>query len=99
LSLGSIQLLDIVGLGVMACNFDAAAPEGSPIPPGEGIDINLNELFSKHVEQFSSWGSERTGSTLAFVVAVEELSEAELKRLHARYLELVRRGERSAPEQ
>jgi low affinity Fe/Cu permease len=32
------------------------------------------------------------------MVIVEELSETELRRLHARYLELVRRGERPSPE-
>jgi low affinity Fe/Cu permease len=31
------------------------------------------------------------------IVAVEELSEDELRRLHARYLELARRGERPSP--
>jgi low affinity Fe/Cu permease len=31
------------------------------------------------------------------MVAIEELSEAELRRLHARYLELVRRGDRPSP--
>lgn len=30
-------------------------------------------------------------------IAVEELSEAELRRLHARYLELARRGQRPPP--
>ena len=31
------------------------------------------------------------------MVAIEELSESELRRLHARYLELVRHGERPSP--
>lgn len=31
------------------------------------------------------------------IVAIEELSESELRRLHARYLELVRRGDRPSP--
>jgi low affinity Fe/Cu permease len=33
-----------------------------------------------------------------FIVAVEQLSEKELRRLHARYLELARLGERPSPD-
>jgi low affinity Fe/Cu permease len=33
------------------------------------------------------------------IVAVEDLSEEELRRLHARYLELARRGDRPLPSE
>jgi low affinity Fe/Cu permease len=49
------------------------------------VQIKLSELL------MTARGSEDP------IVAVEELSEAELRQLHARYLELVRRGDRPPP--
>jgi low affinity Fe/Cu permease len=49
------------------------------------VQIKLSELLA------AAKGSEDP------MVAIEELSEPELRQLHARYLELVRRGDRPAP--
>jgi low affinity Fe/Cu permease len=49
------------------------------------VQIKLSELLA------AARGSEDP------VVAIEELSESELRRMHARYLELVRRGDRPPP--
>jgi low affinity Fe/Cu permease len=49
------------------------------------VQIKLSELLA------SARGSEDP------MVAIEELSESELRRMHARYLELVRRGDRPSP--
>lgn len=38
-----------------------------------------------------------TSSSAGTIIAVEDLSEDELRRLHARYLELARRGDRPSP--
>lgn len=49
------------------------------------VQIKLSELLA------AAKGSEDP------MVTIEELSEAELRQLHARYLELVRRGDRPSP--
>ena len=49
------------------------------------VQIKLSELLA------AARGSEDP------IVAIEELSESELRQLHARYLELVRHGDRPPP--